>query len=308
MGFQDRGYYAGRRAGFAPEWSAVNAIIATCIAIWLANFILTGDLVRELFPLKVSLNDIFCLRSNLPQQPWRFWSLLTYGFLHDGPSLEAPGASFSPMHLLFNMLTLWFFGRELENVLGRAEFIRFYCAAIVFAGIAWVVGEGFGGIGGRLVGASGGVMAVVAAFIWYYPHQTILIYGVLPVPAWALGLLYIVSDIQGAAEGRGSVAHAAHIGGAIFGLLYTWRGWDLESLATQSAQWFARRPRFRVFQPGDDSRPGRRPSPPPGDDSHLDEEVDRILEKIGRSGESSLTVAERQTLTRASQRLKERKG
>lgn len=307
MGFQDRGYYAGRRQGFAPEWSAVNAIIAACIAIWLANFILTGDLIREVFPLKLSLNDIFCLRANLPEKPWRFWSLLTYGFLHDGPSLEAPGP-YSPIHLIFNMLTLWFFGRELENVLGRAEFIRFYCTAIVFAGIAWVVGEGFGGVGGRLVGASGGVMAVVAAFIWYFPNQTILIYGVLPVPAWALGLLYLVSDIQGAAEGRGSVAHVAHIGGAIFGLLYTWRGWNLESLAEAPARWLARRPRMRVFRPRDDAGSGRPLSARPGDDPRLDGEVDRILEKISRSGESSLSAAERETLTRASQRFKERKG
>lgn len=302
MGFQDRGYSSDRRPAFASEWTAVNAIIALNIAIWLANFILTGDLFRELFSLRVSLNDLLCLRSDLPTHPQHFWSLLSYGFLHDGPSLEQPNNQYSPMHLLFNMLTLWFFGRELEAVTGRGEFFRFYCAAVVFAGLAWVVGEGFGGQGGRLVGASGGVMAVLAAFIWYFPRQTVLVYGVLPVPVWALGILYLVSDVRGAAEGSGNVAHLAHLGGAVFGLMYAWRGWQLDGLTSVPAGWLARRRRMRIVRP-DDERPL---SVRPGDDPQLDEEVDRILAKISRTGEGSLTAAERDTLTRASRRLKER--
>ena len=64
----------------------------------------------------------------------------------------------------------------------------------------------------------------------------------------------------------------------------------------------ARRPRMRVVSPDDDRATAVRP----GDDPQLDEEVDRILAKISRSGEASLTVAERNTLTRASQQLKQR--
>ncbi len=62
MGFQDRSYSSDRRSAFASEWTAVNAIIALNVAIWLANFILTGDLFRELFSLRISLNDLLCLR------------------------------------------------------------------------------------------------------------------------------------------------------------------------------------------------------------------------------------------------------
>lgn len=306
MGFQDRGYYGDRRSTFASEWTAVNAIIALNVALWLANFILTGDLFREFFSLQVSLNDLLCLRSDLPQHLWRFWSLLTYGFLHDGPSLESPNNQYSPMHLLFNMLTLWFFGRELEDLMGRGEFLRFYCVAIVFAGGAWVVGEGFGGMGGRLVGASGGVMAVLAVFVWHFPRQTVLIYGVLPVPVWALGLLYLVSDVRGAAGGSGNVAHVAHLGGAVFGLLYAWRGWSLEDLTGLPARLLKRRPRMRVVRPDDDTLGLGGQAGRPGGDSRLDEEVDRILEKISRTGEGSLTANERDTLTRASRRLKDR--
>ncbi len=293
MGYQDRGYYAERRSPFAPEWTGVNAIIVFTVGVWLADFIFAGNLFAGLIP-RFSLNDIFCLPEDLPRQPWRFWSLLTYGFLHDPTS---------PWHLIYNMLTLWFFGRVLEAHLGRAEFLRFYAASIVFAGLIWVVGERFshpGSVGGPLIGASGGVMAVLATFIWYFPRQTVMIYGVFPVPAWALGLLYLASDIGGMGDHRSNVAHLAHLGGAAFGVLYAWRGWSLEDVFEAPRRWFTRPPRMRVFHPDGEH------APRPGDDPQLDAEVDRILEKISRGGESSLTAAERETLTRASRRLKER--
>jgi len=299
MGFQDRGYYRSPTSGFAPEWSAVNTIIAINVAVWLANFILAGNLLREVFPLQISLNDLCCLRSDLPSHLWKFWTLLTYGFLHDDRS---------PWHILFNMLTLWFFGRPIEAILGRAEFLRFYCVSIVAAGLIWLIGERLAGFGmaSRLVGASGGVMAVLAAFIWYYPRQTVLIYGILPVPAWALGMVYLFSDLQGAGSRASNVAHVAHLAGAAFGILYVWRGWRLDGLADVWDRFRSglRKRRLRVFSPDDaeDRGFGRDDEPP------LEEEVDRILEKIGRSGEASLTEGERETLARASRRFKGRRG
>ena len=299
MGFQDRGYYRSPTSGFAPEWSAVNTIIAINVAVWLANFILAGNLLREVFPLQISLNDFCCLRSDLPSHLWKFWTLLTYGFLHDDRS---------PWHILFNMLTLWFFGRPIEAILGRAEFLRFYCVSIVAAGLIWLIGERLAGFGmaSRLVGASGGVMAVLAAFIWYYPRQTVLIYGILPVPAWALGVVYLFSDLQGAGSRASNVAHVAHLAGAAFGILYVWRGWRLDGLADVWDRFRSglRKRRLRVFSPDDaeDRGFGRDDEPP------LEEEVDRILEKIDRSGEASLTRQERDTLARASRRFKGRRG
>jgi len=304
MAYQDRGYFRGDASRAGGDWSAVNTIIVVNVAVWLANFILAGDLVREVFPLSLSLNDIFCLRSDLPSHPWNAWQLLTYGFLHDGPSLEFPGP-FSPWHLVFNMLALWFFGREVEGVVGRAEFLRFWCVAIVVAGLAWVTAAQFGGAGGRLVGASGGVMAVLAMFVWYFPRTTVYIWGVLPVPAWALGVLYFLSDLQGAAHGGGNVAHIAHLAGGLFGIVYAWRGLDLGGLVELPRRLFRTGRRLRVVRPDEPTPRGR-----DGDDDEtpqsLQAEVDRLLEKISRSGASSLTTRERETLERASRRLKDR--
>jgi membrane associated rhomboid family serine protease len=301
MGFHDRRYEDRSLSGLGlgPDWTAVNAIIMVNVGVWLANIILCGDLFREVFSFQASLNDLLCLRSDLPSRPWDFWKLLTYGFLHDGPSLELP-RPYAPWHLVFNMLTLWFFGREVEAIMGRAEFVRFYLVALVVAGLAWVAAGFFGGQGGRLVGASGGVMAVLAVFIWYFPRQTVLFWGVLPVPVWALGVLYFVQDLQGAAHGGGNVAHVAHLAGGLFGLLHAWRGWSLGGLA-ELRRWIGGAGRrMRVIHPDEPEPPG------PGEEESLQETVDRILAKISRSGSASLTPQERDTLTRASRRLKER--
>lgn len=297
MGFSDRGYSRSEPSSFMAEWTAVLTIIVVNIAVWVANLLGANE-----FPV----NRFLALEGDLPQHLLKAWELVTYGFVHDAQN---------PWHLVFNMLALWFFGREVENVMGRGEFFRFYLTAIVLAGIAWLVsvqiGEPLQASRIFLVGASGAVMAVFAVFIWYYPNQTVLLWGVLPVPAWALGILYFVSDVQGAAAGGGQVANVAHLAGAIFGLVYAWRGWNLGGLADLTARF--RRQRMRVVRPEDDfgGRPSR-PATPSRPQSKLDEElqeaVDKILEKISRSGESSLTAEERDTLTRASRRLKEKES
>jgi hypothetical protein len=154
-----------------------------------------------------------------------------------------------------------------------------------------------------LIGASGGVMAVLAVFVWYFPREEVLIWGILPVPAWALGILYFVTDIQGAAQGGGNVAHVAHIGGAVFGLLYAWRGWRLSGLSDLGGRLKQMRRRFKIVRPDDDVGSSHSTKE---DERSLQLRVDQILEKISRSGESSLTDDERETLTRASRRFKGR--
>jgi len=294
MGFSDRGYYRPEPSNaFLEEWTGVLTLIVANVAIWVANLLGAGE-----FPV----NRFLALEGDLPRHLLQAWQLVTYGFVHD---------SLNPWHLVVNMLTLWFFGREVEAIMGRAEFLRFYLTAIVLAGVAWLgsvqLGHPLQAARFSLVGASGAVMAVLAVFIWYFPRQTILLWGVLPVPAWALGLLYFVSDVQGATAGGGNVAHVAHIAGALFGLSYAWRGWHLGGLADLGATF---RRRMRVVRPDDDRqaapRPAAHPRKPDPLDQELQEQVDRILEKISRSGESSLTTAERDTLTQASRRLKER--
>lgn len=297
MGFADRRYAESNRSwrggSSGPgEWSAVTTIVVANCAVWVACLLADND-----FPLARWL----AMRGDLPQHPLEAWRLLTYGFAHDMSS---------PWHLALNMLTVWFFGPEIESRVGRNEFLRFWLAAIVIAGLTWLasvqIGQPDRAPFSFLVGASGAVMATLAVFVWHNPHQELLLWGILPIPAWALGLLYFFSDVNGAYHGTGNVAHFAHIGGALFGLAYAWRGWNIGDLLEAPAKLLQARRRFRVVRPDDD--PPRRTPPRQTleDDEALREAVDRILEKISRSGEASLTPQERDTLTLASRRLKER--
>ena len=290
MGFLDRGY-SSRGGASGAVWTAVAALVVANVVVFVANML--GP--RE----PVSLNDFLALQGDLPRQPWRLWELLTYGFAHETLTPRQQ----LPWHILGNMLTLWFFGRAVEQLLGRAEFLRFYLAAIAVAGLAWLASVAIvsGGGASRLIGASGAVTAVLAVFIWNFPHVTVLLWGLLPVPAWALGVLYLAFDVQGAAAHDARVAHVAHLAGAAFGLLYAWRGWSFAGLGDLPGRLTSWRRRsgggFRVVRPdagGDE------------DEETLQQRVDRILEKISRSGSASLTASERATLERASRRLKDR--
>jgi membrane associated rhomboid family serine protease len=287
MGFHDRGYVAPR-SPFDSGWTAVVVLVIANVAVFVANMLGPAE--------PSSLNDLLALRADLPRQPWRCWELVTYGFAHESLSPRQD----LPWHILGNMLTLWFFGRAVEELLGRAEFLRFYLVALVVAGLVWLASESLGRSGGaaRLIGASGAVTAVLAVFIWNFPHVTVLLWGILPVPAWALGVLYVVFDVRGTADAQSNVAHVAHLAGAAFGLLYAWQGWSFAVLGDLPARWtaFRRSGRYRVVRPDDAD----------GDGASLQRQVDRILEKISRSGSASLTPEERDSLERASRRLKDR--
>jgi membrane associated rhomboid family serine protease len=287
MGFQDRGY-SSQHSAFGSGWTAVVVLVIANVVVFVANMLGPSE--------PASLNDLLALRGDLLRQPWRCWELVTYGFAHESLTPRQQ----LPWHILGNMLTLWFFGRAVEELLGRAEFLRFYVVALVVAGLAWLASESLGRSDGaaRLIGASGAVTAVLAVFIWNFPHVTVLMWGILPVPAWALGVLYVVWDVQGTAAHDSNVAHVAHLAGAAFGLLYAWQGWSLAGLGDLPGRLTAfrrRGGRYRVVRPDDEP-----------DGASLQQQVDRILGKISRSGSSSLTSHERDTLERASRRLKDR--
>ena len=299
MGFADRRYsqpdrsWRGESSG-PGDWTAVTTIVFLNLAVWVAALVAANDL---------PINRWLALRGDLPRHLLESWRLVTYGFAHDLTT---------PWHVGLNMLALWFFGPEVEERIGRTEFFRFWLVAIVAAGITWLLSVAIGqpqrAALSSLVGASGAVMATLAVFIWHNPQRELLLWGILPIPAWALGILYFFSDVNGAYHGTGNVAHFAHIGGALFGLAYAWRGWNIGEWLEVPQQFLQTRHRLRVHRPDDELSPrsGTRHTPPVDDDAELREAVDRILEKISRSGEASLTSEERETLTRASRRLKER--
>ena len=301
MGIYDREYYRDEPGGFhlRKPGTIIGWIILINVVVYLADGFMAAEKVHTLEGVAVSashpVNDALALHASDLARPWLWWRLLTYGFAHD--SYPAIG------HILFNMLGLFFLGPPIEQRYGKREFLRLYLALIVFSGLIWASVALLRGVPPHVgvVGASGAVVGVVLLFALNYPRQTVYLYMLFPVPAWVIGVVIVLADLYGALNpARGMhIAVEAHLAGAALAILY-WRfGWNFTRLTDKLAlgKLFERRPRLKVHRP-DDS---------PGDqDAAAGDEIDRILEKIHREGEASLTRRERRTLQDASRRFQEK--
>lgn len=206
------------------------------------------------------------------------WTIITYMFLHGGI-----------WHILFNMLTLWWFGPRVESRMGTRRFtIMYFLAGITGALTHFVASKFVGGMGGSLLGASAGVFGVMLAFAHYWPHEVIYIWGLVPVPARLLVILTtIMAYWMGVTGGGGNVAHFAHLGGYLGAFLFLlWtdrkRG-EFKKVATSAPPEIAQRVdsgRWKAIDVAKVHQVNR-------------EEVNRILDKINAEGIGALTPQER---------------
>ncbi len=145
----------------------------------------------------------------------RVWTLLTSAFSHN-----------AFFHLFFNMYVLLTFGAVVEMTLGRSRFLKLYLAAAVISSFChaavsnWIMGDP----SIPALGASGAISAIVIIFALKFPKERILLFGLLPIPAFWGAVLFVGLDIWGviAQAGGGGlpIGHGAHLGGALTGLLY----------------------------------------------------------------------------------------
>jgi membrane associated rhomboid family serine protease len=142
----------------------------------------------------------------------QYYRLLSYGLVHA-----------DPMHLFFNMFTLYFFGRAMEPlynmVLGPFGFALFYAGGLV-ASILPTYLRNRGNSRYRSLGASGAVSATLFAFILLQPWAQILVF-VIPMPAILFAILYVVYEFWLERQGVDNVNHNAHLWGAAYGVLFT---------------------------------------------------------------------------------------
>jgi membrane associated rhomboid family serine protease len=138
--------------------------------------------------------------------------LVTYGVIH------ADGS-----HLLFNMITLFFFGRVMEGLytatLGTLGFALFYIVALVVSILPTYL-KNRRNPNYRSLGASGAVSAVLFSYILIAPWSRIVVL-VLPMPAIIYAVLYVAYSVYMDRRGGGNVNHSAHLWGAAFGVIFT---------------------------------------------------------------------------------------
>jgi membrane associated rhomboid family serine protease len=213
----------------------------------------------------------------------RPWTIVTYMFLHAGI-----------WHLVFNMLALYFFGPRLESRLGGRQFLYLY----FISGIMGALLSVFFSPNAAIIGASGAVFGVLLGFARYWPRERIYIWGVLPIEARALVVVATIVSLYFGFRGGGNVAHFAHLGGFLGGFLYL-KWWGRRSPAARFKAKAQAPVRAKSAGGHTDVNRWQRIN---REEMHPvnQEELDRVLDKIGASGVGSLTNDERDFLERFS--------
>lgn len=135
--------------------------------------------------------------------------MLSSGFLHA-----------DIMHLVFNMLTLWFFAPVVLGWLGNFSFALVYFGSLIFGSLLTMVFHK-NDYSYRAVGASGAVTGVLYSAILLQPDMMLGIFFVIPIPAYLFGILYLLYSIYGMRAKNDNIGHTAHFGGAVGGYLIT---------------------------------------------------------------------------------------
>jgi len=241
---------------------------------WVGRLLVANVVV---FLLQMVLPAIEVLGAFVPARVLAMpWTPFTYMFLH---------STYGLTHILFNMLALYLFGPRVESHIGSGRFLNLY----VIAGLLGAAAQGLFEPTGSMIGASAAVGGVVTAYAVLWPRQVLLIWGVIPAPAWILAVFYALWDLSSGLGGsRDGVAHWAHLGGYAGGLLYL-------KLAERFSD--ARRFRAKVAAVKPDTertlKQNWRNVDLKGVHELSRDEVNRILDKINAEGIGSLTTQEK---------------
>ena len=187
--------------------------MAVCLAVW------AGQLVGQLFDF--SLISVFGLVPSFVLAGPGVYQLFTYQFLH----------ALSPLHILFNLLLLWWLGSELERLWGTRYFLFFYLLCGVFGAVLHTSGVILYAIltgkaslmGVPVVGASGAVYGLMAAYAYKFPYREFLFFMIFPMKAWVfLGLIAFLQIFSLVGSTGASEAFVVHLGGLGAGLCLSW--------------------------------------------------------------------------------------
>lgn len=271
--------------------SKLNLLIAINIAVFLLinipavlAWLFTGSMQTVLF----YANEYLAIPAFLPKLALRFWTPLTYMFMHDGI-----------FHILFNMLWLYWLGRIFEEYLGNNRIVGVYLLGGFTGALFFVLSYNFFPVFASIlpiataVGASASVMAVVVATATLLPNFSIPIMFIGPVKLKWIAIFYVIFDFLSIA-GPNSGGEIAHIGGALMGFIYIKRLQKGSDWIANISNVFKSGPKLsklKVVARNINKRTNARPR---------EDEVDLILDKISKVGYENLSKEEKEVLFRAS--------
>lgn len=278
------------------------------IIINFAVYILLG-LITFLFVLPVNFfNSIFGVPDDLGLLLFRPWSVITYAFLHGGF-----------LHLLFNMLYLYFAGTMFFNLFNGRRFYTIYFLGAIAGALLYIISYNifpvFTSIGyqSNLIGASAAVMAVIIFLCSYLPNHEIRLFFFLRLKLWHLGVLFVVMDLAQIQMGNAG-GHFSHLGGALFGYTYAvqlQRGNDIGAWFEHFMDWIANlfkssgKTKFKKVYRNPEAQTGKSSKNKgnikvfDNDKNIQQKKIDAILDKISKSGYESLSKEEKDFLFRA---------
>jgi membrane associated rhomboid family serine protease len=251
------------------------------------------------------IHDQFQIPARFPEFVTRPWTILTYMFMHDLTGI---------LHILFNMLVLYWFGRLFVEYLGSDKLVALYLLGGVAGAIAYLLAyniipyfvaqsQAFK-IG--MVGASASVNAIVVATATLLPNYTFFLLLIGPVRIKYIAAIIVFLSFLGTV-GDNAGGNIAHLGGALMGYIYmkqlqsgiNWGGW-----ITVTLDWFRdlfkEKPKVKVSYRKE--RPATAKTHPSDKPAYTQEEIDRILDKISAGGYESLTKEEKEKLFNASKK------
>ena len=260
----------------------INVAVFILIQVWLAIGRLGGasdDIIYH----------IFTLDPNFTRLLYHPWGILTSIFSH-----------FDFIHLLFNMVFLYFAGKIYEDIFHSKRLLITYIIGGIFGGLAEIIIQSlFFPLkeSALVVGASGSIMAIFVAVAFHSPNMKVQLFGRFSIRLYFVALFFLIQDIIGIGKNDG-VAHFAHLGGAIFGVLSVQNSTLLNRIETGFTSLFKgkfgtskkQQPKSR-FKSNEDYNQERR---------EQQIQTDKILDKISKGGYESLTKQEKDFLFKQS--------
>lgn len=286
-------------------------IINVILYLLFAAFILMGN-ITDIAAIKEYTYKAFYLPPSFAEFIYRPWTVLSYGFMHSLKGLSGI------LHIVFNMLVLYWFGQIVVSEIGSNRFLGLYIWGILAGGIAFLLLFSFVPFFAAqktsgLVGASAGVYAVVIAAGMLLPNVKMNLFVIGEVSLKTIAIAYVIISFIMLAGGDNAGGDVAHLAGALIGYLFVVQykkgnDWSkpIVNIVNFFENIFKRRPKMKAYRGGESSQKtdGANTQKQARAKKSNEEQntIDSILDKISDSGYESLTQKEKQILFQASKK------